>query len=123
MRIKILMPGIITPSGNEFKRWLRVGLYWKFGQIKKDYHNILLLCDAHNEKYRVKNKDKRRVAFYSFRERLLDDDNLSEGFKYLRDKLIEFKLIYEDSPKYLDARYKQRQDKPLRTEITIEDLE
>ncbi len=123
MRIKILMPGIITPSGHEFKRWLRVGLYWKFAEIKKNYHNMLLLCDAHNEKYKVKNKDKRRVTFYSFRKRLLDDDNLSEGFKYLRDKLIEFKLIYEDSPKYLDTKYKQKIDTPLRTEIIIEDLE
>jgi len=123
MRIQIIMPGIVTPSGNEFKRWLRVGLYWKFGQIKKNYHNMLLLCNAHDEKYKIKSKRKRRVTFYSFRGRLIDDDNLSEGFKYLRDKLIEFKLIYDDSPKYLDARYEQRLDTPLRTEIVIEDLE
>jgi len=37
---------------------VRVGLYWKFGQIKKDYHNMLLICDAHDEKYRIKNKNK-----------------------------------------------------------------
>jgi len=123
MRIQIIMPGIVTPSGNEFKRWLRVNAYWRFGQIKKDYHNMLLLCNAHDEKYKVKGKEKRKVSFYSFRERLLDDDNLSEGFKYLRDKLIEFKLIYNDSPKYLEPWYEQKIDKPLRTEIIIEDLE
>ena len=81
---------------------------------------MLLLCNAHDEKYKAKPKERRRVAFYSYRPRRIDSDNLSGGMKYLRDQLQNMKLIWNDSEKYLEAKYYQYTDgKDPRTEIVI----
>lgn len=117
--IKIMMPGIVTPSQNEIARWLQYE-YYRIIQIKKDYWNMLLLCNAHEDKYKARPGEKRAVAFLSFRPRKIDDDNLVAGMKYLRDVLGEMGLIWRDSPKYLASKYYQYTDKENpRTEIII----
>jgi hypothetical protein len=119
--VKIIMP-ILTPTANELNR-LRWARNWKaIKQMKHDYFNLLLLCGAHEEIYRARPREKRRVTFCSFRPRLLDSDNLAGGFKYLRDTLESMGLIYRDSPRYLEASYKQETGQPVRTEILIEKL-
>jgi len=117
--LKIVFPGIVTPSQNQIARWLQYE-YYRIIQIKRDYWNMLLLCNAHDDKYKAKPKERRRVAFYSYRPRRIDSDNLSGGMKYLRDQLQNMKLIWNDSEKYLEAKYYQYTDKASpRTEITI----
>ena len=118
--LKIVMPGIITPSRNQLDRWQRMGYYSNIQKSKKTYWNILLLCNAHDDKYKAKPKEKRGVDFYSYRPRKLDDDNLSGGMKYFRDTLEDMGLIWRDSPTYLEAKYYQYTDgKDPRTEIVI----
>ena len=118
--LKIVFPGIVTPSRNQLDRWQRMGYYSNIQRSKKTYWNILLLCNAHDDKYKAKPKEKRGVDFYSYRPRKLDDDNLSGGMKYFRDTLEDMGLIWRDSPSYLEANYYQQTDgKDPRTEIII----
>jgi len=63
---------------------------------------------------------KRKVIFTSYRSRRLDSDNLSGGLKYLRDTLKDVRLIYDDSPRWLKAEYRQEIDsKSHRVEVEI----
>jgi len=90
--LKIVLPGIVTPSLNQVSRWLQYE-YYKIIQMKKDYWNMLLLAAAHEEQYKAKPEEKRIVHFYSYRPRKIDSDNLSGGMKYLRDQLEKMGLI------------------------------
>ena len=56
-------------------------------------------------------KERRLVVFkrlYDARGRSLDDDNLRDGFKYLRDHLKRLGWIYEDSRAWIDTEYIDR---------------
>jgi len=113
------MPEIVTPSQNQIARWLQYE-YYRIIQIKKDYWNMLLLCNAHDEIYKAKPKERRIVHYYSYRPRKTDVVNLVAGFKYLEDQLQRMGLIWRDSPTYLEAKYYQYTDKANpRTEIII----
>ena len=117
--LKIVFPGIVTPSQNQIARWLQYE-YYRIIQIKKDYWNMLLLCNAHDDKYKAKPKEKRRVAFYSYRPKKTDRTNLIAGMKYLEDMLERMGLIWNDSEDYLEAKYYQYTDsKNPRTEVVI----
>ena len=81
---------------------------------------MLLLCNAHEDKYKVKPEEKRIVHYYSFRPRKLDRVNLVASFKYLEDQLQRMGLIWRDSPKYLESKfYQYKEIKNPRTEIII----
>jgi len=117
--LKIVLPGIITPSQNQVARFLKYE-YYRIIQMKKTYWNMLLLAAAHEDKYKAKPEEKRIVHFYSYRPRKIDSDNLSGGMKYLRDQLEQMGLIWRDSEKYLESKYFQYTDtKKPRTEIII----
>ena len=118
--IKTILPGAVIPSGNEIHNWKFQRTTWKIKQLKKDYWNLLVIDGAHQDKFKIKGKVRRKVIFTSFRSRRIDDDNLSNGFKYLRDTLTEMRLIHDDSPKYLEAEYHQEIDsKNHRVEVEI----
>jgi len=94
--------------------------YYKIIQIKKDYWNMLLLCNAHEDKYKVIPGEKRAITFRSYRTRRIDSDNLVAGAKYFMDTLEDMGLIWRDSPKFLDATYFQYTDGTNpRTELII----
>jgi hypothetical protein len=117
--LKIELPGIATPSQNEIARWLQYE-YYRILQMKGDCWNMLLLCNADDEKYMAKPGEKRIVHFYSYRSRKIDPGNLVGGMKYLVDSLQNMGLIWRDSEKYLEAKYYQYKDKENpRTEIII----
>ena len=117
--LKIVMPGIVTPSQNQIARWLQYE-YYKIINMKKDYWNTLLLARAHEDKYKAKPEEKRRVHFHSYRPRKIDRVNLIAGYKYLEDTLQNMGLIWRDSEKYLESKYYQYADaKNPRTEIII----
>ena len=117
--LKIVLPGIVTPSQNQISRWLQYE-YYRIIQLKKTYWNMLLLCNAHEDKYKVKPEEKRIVHYYSFRPRKLDKTNLVASFKYLEDQLQHMGLIWRDSDGYLESKFYQYTDKKNpRTEIII----
>jgi len=117
--LKIVLPGIVTPSLNQVSRFLQYE-YYKIIEMKKDYWNMLLLAAAYEDKYKAKPDEKRIVHFYSYRPRKIDSDNLSGGMKYLRDQLEKMGLVWRDSPKYLESKYFQYTDaENPRTEIVI----
>ena len=121
MKIEIELPGVVTPSGNQIKRWLYKGQTWRLSKLKELYRPILSICSVH---YKAEEGERRRVEFHSHRKRKIDDDNLIDGFKYLRDMLRVVGLIWEDSPKYLEAEYFQYTDrKNVKTRLIIESME
>jgi len=118
--LKIELPGIVTPSQNQIARWQRAGYYSNIQRLKITYWNVLLLCNAHEEKYKASPGEKRIVHYYSFRPRKIDRVNLIAGFKYLEDTLEDMGLIWRDSPKFVESRFCQETDgKNPRTEIII----
>ena len=118
--LKIVMPGIVTPSQNQIVQWQRMRYYSNIQQAKKSYWNMLLLCNAHEDKYKARPGERRKVAFYSVRPRKIDKTNLIAGMKYLEDTLEDMGLIWRDSPKFLESTYFQYTDrKNQRTEIII----
>ena len=121
---QINLPTIITPSGNETARWIWAHDLKRIGQEKRLYLGMLQLClGSRREAFQVELGARRAVEFYSFREQLLDDDNLTQGFKMLRDALKKMGIIHDDSPKYLEATYHQEVDrKNPRTEIVVRDV-
>jgi len=122
-RLTIELPSIVTPSGNETRQWDRQRAWSKFTSEKKLYRNLLGLAGACEEKYRCAPHAKRSVEFRSYRKRIIDDDNLVQGFKMLRDMLQEMEIIYRDSPRYLEAHYHQELDRDNpRTELVVRDV-
>jgi len=118
--LKIELPNLVTPTGNQILRWQRSGYYSNIQRLKKTCWNMLLLCGAHEEQYKTIPGERRRVEFHSYRPRKIDDDNLVSGAKYMRDTLEDMGLIWRDSPKFLEASYHQYTDrKNPRTEIII----
>ena len=66
---------------------------------------------------------KYNIKILSYRKRLLDFDNLVSGCKSLLDAMIEENLIYDDSPDYIEAEYKQYKSKELHTIIIRSEAE
>ena len=65
---------------------------------------------------------KMKLNIVSYRKSFLDKDNFIGGLKPLIDAIKELKLIYDDSPEFLDDDYKQKIEKKRknqRTEIII----
>lgn len=66
---------------------------------------------------------KQKVVITSYRKRRLDQDNFIGGAKPLVDALTKNKLIFDDSPDWVDVEYRQEIDgKNTRTEIEIKDF-
>jgi len=66
-------------------------------------------------------KTKKKIIFYSQRVRFLDDDNLTGGFKGMRDAIKRVGLIVDDSPKWLETKYLQLKGKDYQTWFEIEE--
>lgn len=67
---------------------------------------------------------KRRVLitrFYSGRCRDFDKGNLIGGCKPLMDSLVSHGLVFDDSPKWIEAHYFQERSHESSTRITIEE--
>ena len=121
--IKITIPGL-SPSRNETDKWTAKRQFWRKKELKETY-KWQIFADLNSrgidlENIQVTAPVKRKVIFTSFRSRRLDSDNLSGGLKYLRDTLKDVRLIYDDSPRWLKAEYRQEIDsKNHRVEVEI----
>lgn len=65
--------------------------------------------------------DKARVTITQHRKRVMDTDNLYASCKVLLDALVNWQLLYDDSPGHCELSVKQQatKDDP-HTDITIE---
>jgi len=121
--IKITIPGL-SPSRNETDKWTAKRQFWRKRKLKEIY-GWLIFKDLSSQRIDLENIQvmapvKHKVIFTSYRSRRLDSDNLSGGLKYLRDTLKDVRLIYDDSPRWLKAEYRQEIDsKNHRVEIEI----
>lgn len=128
MRFRFSLPGLVTPSLNDFLNWNKRGLKWKFTEIKDEYFYKIIACFGleNLENYQVQGKTKRLVAFESYRKDIIRDRvNFEGGFKYLLDMLSheKIRLIYDDNAKFCEDSYFQyRVLENFRTEILIEDI-
>ena len=121
--IKFTVSGL-SPSRNECDKWLAKRQFWRIAKLKNDYQWQIVAevinTGADPQQVTVTALVKRKVIFTSYRSRTLDTDNLSGGLKYLRDALKDMRLIHDDSPKWLDAEYRQEIDsKNHRVEVEI----
>jgi len=114
---------LVTPSGNQTRQWDRSRNWKRIKSEKEGFLWELKINELDRIEFKCTFQKKRRVEFRSFRKRLLDDDNLIQGFKMLRDALEEMGIIWKDSPEYLDAEYYQEIDRDNpRTEIVVRDV-
>lgn len=90
----------VTPSQNVLDR-----MHWAAKHRLRDdwYWRVRWRCG--NKK---PIKIKMRVTITRVSNRLLDEQNLSAGMKYLVDGLKQYGHIYEDSPKWCEFRCDQR---------------
>ena len=58
-----------------------------------------------------------KIIIISYRKRLLDFDNLVGGCKQMIDAMTDEKLIFDDSPEYLEIEFKQYKSKKDNTII------
>jgi hypothetical protein len=65
---------------------------------------------------------RKKLRIVSFGTKLMDKENLYGGSKVLVDAIKGLRLIYDDSPKWINYKIKQDfKEKKRRTEITIEE--
>lgn len=91
----------MTPSQNVLDR-----MHWSAKHRLRDewYWKVLWRCGK-----KVAQPIKMRVKITRVSNRLLDEQNLSAGMKYLVDALREYGHIYEDSPRWCEFRCDQKQ--------------
>lgn len=113
--LRIILP-FVTLSENRLLR-----MHWAARKAKQqEYLAYLTVAGAYDRRFFAGEKEKRTVEIYSYRKRRIDPDNLIGGMKPLIDCLRKMKLIWDDSPKYLDLTVVQETDgKDPRTEIVI----
>jgi len=117
--VKIVIRSL-TPSLNPLLRMCR----FKRLELKDDFAwEVFAELREQNPDYEVITKPRKmRLNIVSYRKSFLDKDNFIGGLKPLIDAIKELKLIYDDSPEFLDDKYEQKIEKKRknqRTEITI----
>jgi len=118
-RTKIVIKSL-TPSLNK----LLVMNRWKRAELKDDLAwEVYAELQEQNPDYKVITApQKKRLNIVSYRKSFLDKDNFIGGLKPLIDAIKELKLIYDDSPIFLNLQAEQKIEKKRnkqRTEITI----
>ena len=110
----------LTPSLNKVLRMNR----WKRMELKEEFAwEVYAELHEQNPNYEViATPRKMRMNIVSYRKSFLDRDNFIGGLKVLIDSIKELRLIYDDSPEYLDLEAEQKIEKKRknqRTEIII----
>jgi hypothetical protein len=118
MMLHFSIPGRL-PTNNELLR-----AHWsKRGRLKKSYLNFLRL-QLDNPFPEEAAKVRARVHVTAYLRRRYDEDNLHGGVKVLLDALRAARLIYQDSPRWLDLQVDQYLDREnMRTEIFVKQLD
>jgi Holliday junction resolvase RusA-like endonuclease len=84
-------------------------LHWaKKSMLKKEYALLIRNQMRLNAIYEIATDRKYTVEIVSYRKKLLDWDNLVGGCKQLIDAMIDENFIWDDSPKYVDLKIRQK---------------
>ena len=110
----------LTPSLNLLLRMNR----WKRMELKENLAwEVFAELQEQNPGYEViTTLRKMKLNIISYRKSFLDRDNFVGGLKTLIDAIKELRIIYDDSPMFLDLEAEQKIEKKRknqRTEITI----
>lgn len=98
-----------TPSLNVLMRKYRHPLARK--RLRERYGWLLVAVAGFSASDCVSGPEKRYVRIKSFRRNSVDADNLAGGAKVLLDAMRDVRLIYDDSPEYLEVEYEQEMDR------------
>ena len=106
-----------VPSGNAYRQGGAYHHWAKYGRLREDWKlQILMKLGARKlhalQKWVLENRPKMRVQFTCHRKRRIEQDNLIEGLKPVRDCLVIAKrshpsglgLIVDDSEEWLVER-------------------
>lgn len=119
MRLTLVLEDEVTPSLNVLMRKYRHPMARK--RLRERYGWLLLTSPGWEANVAVSGPQRRKVTIVSYRRNTLDDDNLAGGCKVLIDALRDVRLIWEDSPKFLEVGFRQEIDRRRpRTEILVE---
>ena len=95
-------------------------MHWTERRLRKKDYGWLLIKAGARDVQPAEAYEKRAVDIHSYREKLLDPDNLYGSVKLLLDSMEDLGLIWDDGPEYLSLSVSQKIDrKNLRTEIII----
>ena len=101
------------PSGNQIIR-----NHWAVNRRNKQEWALLVRNQMRLRKVeKATADDKYTLMIISYRKRKLDKDNLYTGIKSLLDSCVEEKLIWDDSPDYVDLKVEQYKAKEEHTMI------
>jgi hypothetical protein len=106
MTIEILLP-FATPSQNELNRW-----HWAKKRRFRDQCRLWIRSQMRSRGLspEAAPRCKRRVEVIRRGLRTLDFDNLVGGFKPVLDAMrMEF-LLFDDSPDWVDGKYRQEKN-------------
>ena len=92
-------------------------MHWAAKKRDKQMYALLVRHQMRRRKIPPAKKTKHTLTIISYRKRLLDKDNLYGGCKQLIDAMCDEKLIYDDSPEYLDLKVEQYKSKEETTMI------
>ena len=103
-----------VPSGNAYRQGGKYAHWAKYKQLREDWSGtIQFKLGGHKlrrlQKWVEQNRPKMRVQFICYRKRRIEQDNLMEGLKPVRDCLVIAKrshpsglgLIVDDSQEWL----------------------
>ena len=108
----ILVLPLKIKSANEILRQ-----HWATRRKSKQEYKLFIRNQMRLKNIQKAECRKYNIKILSYRKRLLDYDNLVSGCKSLLDAMIDEGLIYDDSPDYIEAQYKQYKSKELHTII------
>ena len=95
--------------------------HWNVKRIDKKEYALLIRNQMRLKKVKKCEQKKYTLLIISMRKRLLDLDNLIGGCKQLIDACVEEQLIFDDSPEYVDLKFKQITNKQEITMIIRKD--
>jgi hypothetical protein len=118
MKLVILSPVVslnkLLRMHYQERRRLRLKYMWEMRLVLQELGEII--PDYPEE-------ERKKLRIVSFGTKLMDKENLYGGAKVLIDAIKGLRLIYDDSPDWIDCKVLQdTKDKKRRTEIVIEEL-
>jgi len=115
--IKIIIDKL-TPSNNKLLR-----MHWrKRHQLNQEWRDEIYFWCMNNLKSITPKSEKKKVKIISYRKKLIDPDNFTGGLKPCVDALKYSRLIFDDSPEYLELETEQKIDREhQRTIIEIKE--
>lgn len=105
--LSLIFEGEKIKSGNIRLRSHWAALHRENKRVRETMGFLLMSLVGQKSAY-LNSPKKRMILITSYRRRTLDMDNLIAGAKPWIDALRTYRIIWDDSPKYLQAAYVQK---------------